>query len=47
MKNTNDISLSLTIEEVNMILKALSNLPFSEVYELIGKIHEQANTSGK
>ena len=45
MQNKNDITLSLDVEEVNLILKALSNLPFNEVYELIGKIHEQANTS--
>ena len=37
-----DLQLQLTLEEVNLILKALSNMPFSQVYELIGKIHEQA-----
>lgn len=37
-----DIQLELTFEEVNIILKALGNLPFNQVYELIGKIHEQA-----
>lgn len=38
-----DIQLNLNFEEVNIILKALGNLPFNEVYDLIGKIHEQAN----
>lgn len=38
-----DIQLNLNFEEVNVILKALGNLPFNEVYDLIGKIHEQAN----
>lgn len=37
------IRLDLSFEEVNTILKALGNLPFNEVYDLIGKIHEQAN----
>ena len=47
MQKNNDITLDLNIEEVNLILKALSNLPFNEVYELIGKIHEQADSSTK
>jgi len=37
------LKLDLTIDEVNLILKALGNLPFSEVFELIGKINEQAS----
>ncbi|MFK7796100.1 MAG: hypothetical protein AB8E82_01515 [Aureispira sp.] len=37
------IQLDLNFEEVNTILKALGNLPFNEVYDLIGKIHDQAN----
>lgn len=36
------INLRLTIEETNMVLEALGNLPFSRVYNLIGKIQEQA-----
>lgn len=38
------IALSLDIAEVNLIIKALSERPFREVYELIGKIHAQSNT---
>lgn len=38
------IQLSLNIEEVNLVLKALGNLPFNEVFELIGNIHDQANS---
>ena len=38
------ISLNLDIKEVNVIIKSLSACPFREVYELIGKIHAQANT---
>jgi hypothetical protein len=44
MDNNKNIQLELNFEEVNVILKALGNLPFNEVYDLIGKIHEQANT---
>ena len=38
-----DIKLELSFEEINIILKALGNLPFNQVYHIIGKIHEQAN----
>lgn len=37
------INLELSFEEVNIILKALGQLPFNQVYELIGTIHQQAN----
>lgn len=37
-----EIKLSLAIEEVNLILEALGNLPFTKVYALIGKMQEQA-----
>lgn len=37
------LKLDLTIDEVNLILKALGDLPFSQVFELIGKINEQAS----
>jgi hypothetical protein len=40
----NKISLHLDINEVNIIIKALSERPFREVYEVIGKIHAQSNT---
>ncbi|WMX15933.1 MULTISPECIES: hypothetical protein [unclassified Aureispira] len=46
MDNKN-IKLELNFDEVNIILKALGNLPFNEVYDLIGKIHEQANAQAK
>lgn len=38
------ITLQLDINEVNVLIKALSERPFREVYELIGKIHGQSNT---
>ena len=37
------IPLNLTLDEINLILKALSDRPFREVYELIGKINAQAS----
>jgi hypothetical protein len=37
------LKFSLTIEEANKIFKALGKEPFNEVYELIGKLNEQAN----
>lgn len=37
------IHLELSFEEINLLLKSLGQLPFNEVYDLIGKIHEQAN----
>ena len=46
-KNTQNIQLDLTFEEINAILKALGGLPFNEVYDLIGKIHDQANAQAK
>jgi len=36
------IQLALTLDEVNMILEALGQLPFVKVHQLIGKIHQQA-----
>lgn len=43
----NTIALRLDIGEVNIIIKALSERPFREVYELIGKIHTQSNAQLK
>ena len=37
------IKLELSFDEVNLILKSLGQLPFNQVYELIGTIHQQAN----
>lgn len=37
------VTFTLSIEEANKVFKALSALPFSDVYELIGKLNEQAN----
>jgi hypothetical protein len=37
-----DLKLNLTVNEANLILKALGNMPYSHVHELITKIHAQA-----
>lgn len=38
-----NIEFHVTLEEANLIFKSLGNLPFKDVYELIGKLNEQAN----
>lgn len=43
----NTITLRLDIAEVNLVIKVLSEKPFREVYELIGKIHAQSNAQLK
>lgn len=37
-----EIQLQFTTEEVNTLLEGLGNLPFVRVFQLIGKIQEQA-----
>jgi hypothetical protein len=37
-----DIQLRLTIDELNLILEGVGNLPFARVYSLVGKIQAQA-----
>ena len=36
------ISINLTLEEVNTILDSLGRLPYSEVFQLIHKVKAQA-----
>ena len=38
-----EIDLQVSVDEVNLILEALGNLPFVKVYALIAKIQQQAN----
>lgn len=40
----NTIKLELDIDETNLILEALGQLPFARVYTLIARIQEQART---
>jgi len=44
MNETQEISLQLTLGEVNQILDGLGGLPYRQVYQLIGKIQRQAET---
>lgn len=37
-----DINLRLSIDDVNVILEGIGNLPFAKVYGLVGRIQEQA-----
>jgi len=37
------IVFSTSIAEANLIIKALSNMPFKDVFEIIGKLNQQAN----
>ena len=46
-KPSQNIELNLSFDEINIVLKALGSLPFNEVYDLIGKIHDQANLQAK
>lgn len=41
------IKLELSLEEVNLILEALSKQPFIDVYKLIEKIHLQSKDKPK
>jgi hypothetical protein len=37
-----DIQLRLSIDELNLILEGVGNLPFARVYALVGKMQSQA-----
>jgi hypothetical protein len=37
-----DIQLRLSIDELNLILEGVGNLPFARVFALVGKIQAQA-----
>ncbi|MCG8573702.1 MAG: hypothetical protein MI810_02365 [Flavobacteriales bacterium] len=37
-----EVKLTLSVAEVNMILKALGQFPYNQVNELIGKVQAQA-----
>jgi len=43
MTETKNLKFTVTLDEANLILRALSQLPFQEVYELVGKLNQQAN----
>ncbi|WP_437316201.1 hypothetical protein [Sorangium sp. So ce385] len=37
-----EINFTVTIDEANMILEGIGLLPFARVYQLVGKLQEQA-----
>ncbi len=39
----NDINLTVTIDEANLILEGLGHLPFGKVFALVAKVQEQAS----
>jgi len=41
------INFEVNLEEANLIFKALGKEPFANVFELIGKLNEQANAQLK
>ncbi|MCA2709847.1 MAG: hypothetical protein IM473_04565 [Microcystis sp. M015S2] len=41
MNESEEISLRLTLGEVNQVLEALGTMPYRQVYQLIGKIQRQ------
>jgi len=40
----NDINLTLTLNEINLIMSALGNAPYVQVAELVGKVKAQAQS---
>lgn len=40
--NTKEINLTLTLDEVNLVLEGVTLLPFVKVYALVGKLQQQA-----
>ena len=41
------VKFEVTLDEAKKIFEALGKLPFAEVYELIGKLNDQANAAFK
>ena len=41
-KDSKELKFTFTLEEINLILKALSEKPFCEVFAVITKINSQA-----
>lgn len=42
MNEIQEVKITLTLGEVNQILDALGNVPYRQVFQLIGKIQMQA-----
>lgn len=42
MNEQKKINISVTVEETNLLLEALGNLSFNRVYQLVGKLQQDA-----
>jgi len=42
MRETKEITLSLSVDEVNLILEGIGLLPFVRVFALVAKVQKQA-----
>lgn len=42
-----ELTLKISVNEVNTIIKALGQFPYNQVFELVGKIHDQASVQVK
>lgn len=42
MQSTKEINFTVTVDEANLILEGVGVLPFARVYQLVGKLQEQA-----
>lgn len=38
-----EVNLKLNVNEVNMVIKALGQFPYNQVFEIVSKIHKQAS----
>ena len=43
MSEKMEIQISLSIDEANILLEALGKQPFNQVFQIIGKIQQQAS----
>lgn len=43
MEEQHELTLHLSLDEIQVVFKALGFQPFHEVYEIIGKINAQVN----
>ena len=43
MSAEKELTIRLTIDELNVIMDSLSVMPFKDVYSLIGKLNQQVN----
>ena len=47
MKSVQEIIIKLNLDELNLVISSLSQMPFKDVYDVIGKINFQTNEQMK